>query len=151
MMRSVAINLNGSFAKGDLRLAHSPSRNHKLRQVINEHDAEHRACKKQHRIEPLGMLADPIALACCDFQCTIDVGTRIIRPVNPFRDLKFGIEKQNNVRMRKLCSRPAILKSNGFKKRVNASLSTGANKPAEWNFFAGAISGQLLRRVACIE
>ena len=38
---SLRINLNGSFAKGDLRLAHSTPQNSKLRQVIDERDAEH--------------------------------------------------------------------------------------------------------------
>src|SRR6476661_5975138 len=97
------------------------------------------------------MLADPIALACCDFQCTVDIVTRVIRPINPFRDPEFGIEKQNNVRMRKLFSRPAILKTNRFKKGVDVLLSTRADKPAERNLFAGAISGQLLRCVGGIE
>src|SRR4029453_11799111 len=97
------------------------------------------------------MLADPIALACGDFQCVIDVVTGAIRSVNPFRDPKFGIEKENNIRVRKLCSRPAMLKSNRFKKRVNVLPSSSTDKPAERNLFARAISGQLLRRVARIE
>ena len=97
------------------------------------------------------MLANPIALACGDFQCTIDVATRVIGSVNPFRDPKFGIEKENNIRVRKLCSRPAILKPDRFKKRVDVLLSPGADKPAERHVFAAAISGQLLRRVARIE
>ena len=138
-------------ATGDLRLTRCPSQNSKLRQVIDERDAEYRACKEQQRIQPLGMLADPIALACCDFQCTIDVVTRVIRSVNPFCDPKFGIEKENNIRVRKLCSRPAILKSDRFKKRVNVLPTSSADKPAERNLFARAISGQLLRRVGGIE
>src|SRR4029434_9762253 len=60
-------------------------------------------------------------------------------------------EKENNIRMRKLFSRPAIFKPDRFKKRVDVLLSTGADKPTERNLFARAISGQLLRRIARIE
>ena len=67
--------------------------------------------------------------ACCDFHCTIDVGARVIRSVNPFRDPKFGIEKENNIRVRKLRSRPAILKPDRFKKRVNVLPTSSADKP----------------------
>src|SRR5215510_6111197 len=72
------------------------------------------------------MLANPIALACGDFQCGIDIITRVIRSANPFRDSKFRIEKENNIRVRKLCSRPTTLKPDRIKKRVDVLLSTGA-------------------------
>ena len=108
----LAINLNGSPGhRRHAPLARCPSQNSKLRQVIHERDAEYRACKEQQRIQPLGMLPNPIALACCDFQCTIYVATRVIRSVNPFRDPKFGIEKEHNIRVRKLSFLPGHIET----------------------------------------
>src|SRR4029453_13238101 len=60
-------------------------------------------------------------------------------------------EKENTIRVRKHCSRPAILKSDGFKKRVNVLPTSSTDKPAERNLFACAKSRQLRWRVGCIK
>ena len=86
-----------------------------------------------------------IALAGRDFQCDINIATRIVRSVDPFGDAQVRIEKHQKVGMCKFSSGFAVLKADRFQQREDDELPKPVHPGRESKVPFRGYKGRMLR------
>src|SRR5690348_10840343 len=97
------------------------------------------------------MLANPVAVAAGHFQREINIGTGIIRAVDPFGEAQVRVEKNNDVWMNEFFSSFANLDTDRFEQCDDVRLRCSADRPAQRDIFTLPIFRQAFRVVARIK